>query len=110
MSIQVVINQKGPLPIKTTFDSEGDAPVYLIVNGSVWTQSPNVMIGIQIWLDGNVVGQAQIFSNTATTHRTVVPAYIPVQLSYGQHTLALTPLPNSTVSDVNDFFTAVIHY
>jgi len=108
MAIDVIINQQGPLPIKELFNSPGDEPVVLEVNGSVWTQSPNTMIGIQVWIDGNVVGKAQIFSNTATTHRTVVPAYIQLQLPFGQHTIALTPFPG-TVSDVNDFYTAVIH-
>ena len=110
MPIQVVVNQQGPLPIKTTFNSVGDEPAYLEVNGSVWTELSNIMTGIVIWIDGDAVGQAQIFSNTPSTHRAVVPAYIQVQLGFGQHTIALTPLQGGTVSDSNDFYTAVIHY
>ena len=112
MSVQLVISQKGPLPISVSFKAPGDIPVYLEVNGSVWTQTTNSMIGIQVVLDGQVLGLAQIFSNTASTHRAVVPAYFPVQLAYGKlHTLTLNADPNSkTVSDLNDLFTAVIHY
>jgi hypothetical protein len=111
MGIQVIVNQKGPLPISANFNAPSDAPMYLEVNGSVWTQTANSMIGIQIALDGQVIGTAQIFSNTQSTHRTVVPQYIRVQLKQGQHSLALTALPNSTtVSDLNDFFLAVLHY
>ena len=108
MAVQVIIDQKGPLPIQATFNSIGDEPMYLEVNGSVWTQTPNQMIGIVIQIDGQSLGTAQIFSNGPSTHRAVVPAYIPVQLGEGQHTLTLST--SNSVSDFNDFYTAVIHY
>ena len=110
MSVQIVISQKGPLPITATFQSLGDLTMTLVVHGSVWTQTANQMIGISIQLDGQAIGQAQIFSNGSSTHRAVVPAYIPVQLAYGQHKLTLSALPGGTVSDLNDFYTAVLHY
>lgn len=110
MAIQVVIQQAGPLPITVNFQAPGDAPMILEVSGSVWTQSANTMIGIGIKLDGNVVGAAQIYSNGNATHRAVVPAYVPIQLSQGQHTLSLYANNATTVSDYNDFFTAVIRY
>ena len=37
MSVQVIVDQQGPLPIKATFNSLTDEPVYLEVNGSVWS-------------------------------------------------------------------------
>lgn len=112
MAIQVLIgNQKGPLPIKASFMAPGDMPMYLEVQGSVWTQSANQMIGIQIAVDGNVLGTANLFSNNASTHRTVVPVYLPVKLAQGSHTIELSVAPNTTtVSDFNDFYTAVLHY
>ena len=111
MSVQVLVNQKGPLPITVNFNAPGDSPYYLEVNGSVWTTTANSMIGIQVQLDGQVLGVAQIFSNTASTHRAVVPAYFPIQLAYGkQHSLTLSAATGTTTSDFNDFFTVVIHY
>ena len=112
MAIQVIVNQQtGPLPISATFSAPSDAPMYLEVTGSVWTQTANAMTGIAIALDGQIIGTAQIFSNTQATHRPVVPAYLPIQLKQGQHTLTLTPIGGSTtVSDLNDLFTAVLHY
>jgi hypothetical protein len=111
MAVQVILSQVGPLPIKATFQALGDSPMYIEVNGSVWTQTANQMIGIAIDLDGTVVGNAQIFSNAASTHRAVVPAYIAVKLQQGQHTLTLSAKPGTTtVSDFNDLYTAVIHY
>ena len=112
MSVQVILNQKGPLPITVNFKAPGDSQYYLEVNGSVWTTTANNMIGIQVQLDGQILGVAQIFSNTQSTHRAVVPAYFPIQLAYGkQHSLTLSAAPGTTTtSDFNDFFTAVIHY
>ena len=109
MAIQVIVTQAGPLPITTSFSAPGDEPMYLEVNGSVWSQSANELLGIVVALDGNVIGEAQIFSNGNATHRAVVPAYIQVQLSEGQHTLTLSAA-NNTVSDFNDRFAAVLHY
>lgn len=110
MAIQIILSQVGPLPITVHFNAMGDGPACLEVNGSVWTQTANKMIGIAIALDGKAVGTAQIFSNANATHRAVVPAYIPIKLKQGQHTVTLSPMPGTTVSDFNDLFTAVIHY
>jgi hypothetical protein len=110
MAIQLVLSQSGPLPITVNFNALADTPMYLEVNGSVWTQTANKMIGIAIALDGQAIGKAQIFSNANATHRTVVPAYLAIKLKQGQHTLTLSPSSSVTVSDVNDLFTAVIHY
>lgn len=109
MAIDVIINQAGPLPITVNFDSPGDEPMYLEVNGSVWTQDVNAMIGITIELDGQNIGTAQIYSNANATHRAVVPAYILITLEGQSHSLSLSASPPATVSDSNDFYTAVIH-
>jgi hypothetical protein len=89
--------------------SPGDLPLYLEVTGSIWTQTANQMIGIQVAIDGTVVGTANIFSNGGSTHRAVVPVYIPVKLAQGSHTLTLSAA-SGTVSDLNDLYTAVLHY
>jgi hypothetical protein len=110
MAVQILVQQAGPLPIKVNFNSITSGPVYLEVKGSVWSQSANQMIGIRVQLDGALLGAAQIFSNGASTHRTVVPIYIPLKLDQGQHTILLDGNNANTVSDLNDFYTAVIHY
>jgi hypothetical protein len=111
MPLQVLLSQQGPLPITAKFKAPSDATVYLEVNGSVWTQSANAMIGIQVAIDGKPAGTAQIFSNAASTHRTVVPLYVPLQLAFGEHSITLSaPQGSTTVSDKNDFYAAVIHY
>ena len=110
MGIQVLLSQVGPLPINVTFNAPGDSPMYIEVNGSVWSQNADKMIGIAVAIDGQALGKAQIFSNGTATQRAVVPTYIPVKLTQGQHTIALTASTTDTLSDYNDFYTAVIHY
>lgn len=111
MAVQVIMNQqKGPLPVKATFNSPSSAPMYLEVVGSVWTTTANQMIGIGVKVDDQALGSAQIFSNTASTHRTVVSSYIPVKLNQGQHTITLGPATATTTADLNDFYTVVLHY
>src|SRR6185295_18332504 len=98
------------LPISVSFNSPGTLQVVLEINGSVFTSSNNTMTGIMVQLDGQNLGQANIFSNGANTHRAVVPAYFNTQLQYGvPHKLVLSA-PTGTIADFNDFFTAVIHY
>ncbi len=111
MSVQVLVSQKGPLPITINFKAPGDFTCYLEVNGSVWTATPGRMLGIQVQFDGKILGQANIFANAGSTHIGVVPAYFPLTLKYGvSHALVLSAAPGGTVSDLNDFFTAVLHY
>ena len=110
MALLVIANQQpGPLPWQGTFNSVSDEMGTLIVSGSVWSQTPNQMIGFLVALDGTVVGSAGIYSNLQSTHRAVVPTYIPIQLTYGEHTIALIPTPETT-TDVNDFFTVALEY
>jgi hypothetical protein len=57
-----------------------------------------------------LLGSASIFSNMATTHRAVVPSYIPVNLTFGTHKLTLVPTTATTTSDFNDLFDVVLIY
>jgi len=110
MATQIVVSQQGPLPISVRFPAPSDGPSVLVVAGSVWTNGSNTMIGIQVSLDGQPLGSAQIFANPGSTHMSVVPAFFPVELSQGDHTLQLSESTSATTSDFNDFFTVVLQY
>ncbi len=111
MAVQIILNQqKGPLPLTASFNAPTDSPSCLVVSGSVWTQSANQTIGIEVSLDGKPIGSASIYSNLASTHRAVVPTYIPLQLSFGQQKVVLSAATSATVSDLNDFFDVVLEY
>jgi hypothetical protein len=111
MAIIIVSQKPGPLspsPISVPFVAPSNGPFALMVSGSVWTRTANTMIGIQINLDGQALGSAQIFANTANTHMNVVPAAFAVKLSQGSHTVQLSPATSATASDENDFYTVVL--
>jgi len=111
MPTMSLLNQaKGPLPITVNFSAPSDGASFFGITGSVWSQTANVMIGVGVELDGKPIGSASIFSNGASTHRNVVPSYIPANLAFGKHTLTLVPLTGSTISDVNDLFDVILLY
>ena len=112
MPIQIILNQKpAPLPLSATFNALSDAPCTLVVHGSIWSTSANQKVGFAVQIDGTQVGTSTFFSNGANTHRAAVPTYIPLKLKQGQHTLNIVLLPGTqTTTDLNDVFSAVIHY
>ena len=111
MAILQILNQaKGPLPLKASFDAPSDAPTYFTLSGSVWSTTANQMIGVTLELDGKPIGSAEIFSNTVSVHRAVVPVQITAKLSIGPHTITLVPLNGVTISDLNDFFNVSLIY
>lgn len=109
---QVVINQKGPLPIAQTFQALSDGPALIMLSGSVWTQTPNTVLGINLSVDSvsAVAGTASIFANPTATHMAVVPIIIPYTFPQGEHKIYLTAANPETVSDFNDFYQVTILY
>ncbi|MGA2880359.1 MAG: hypothetical protein ABSG13_15540 [Bryobacteraceae bacterium] len=111
MAILSLLNQaNGPLPISAKFNAPSDAPSCFVLSGSVWSQTKDQLIGVGLELEGKAVGSAAIFSNGPSTHRAVVPSYIPVTLTFGPHTVTLVALNSSTTSDKNDFFDVALQY
>ena len=108
--LPIISVAKGPLPISATFKAPSDAPATFVLSGSAWCQSANQVIGITLQLDGNPIGTASICSNAQSTHRALVPAYIPVTLTFGQHTITLVPSSGATTTDLNDLFNVVLDY
>ncbi len=106
---QVLLNAAGPLPLSVTFAADSDDPITFFVAGSVWSPVPNVKIGFAVILDGKQIGTATIYSNGPSTHRAVVPQFIPWQFDGpGNHTLELVAMSATSVSDTNDTFTVVM--
>ncbi|MGH8101538.1 MAG: hypothetical protein ACREIW_09580 [Chthoniobacterales bacterium] len=111
MATMSILNQvKGGFPITATFKAPSDGPASIVLSGSVWCTTTDQMIGVKLELDGKIIGAASIFSNGASTHRAVVPSYIPVQLSIGPHTITLLPENTSTTADFNDIFDVTLLY
>ena len=108
--LQEIILQNGPLPITVTADIETDGPTVVTVAGSVWTATPNAMIGIGLAIDGNLMAKGQIFSNEPNEHRAVVPMTFPYTFTIGKHTFTLAGLTSPTTSDANDVFCVTVQY
>ncbi len=110
---EIIIDQKGPLPIEVQFDNPGDVPIIFEVSGSCYTQQEYGTIGINTQIDGEQVGNSIIWSNSANVHRATVTKYIKINLDpsravQDKHTLKLTSMPN-TDTDYNDWFSVVMH-
>jgi hypothetical protein len=106
---QVIINQPGPLPIKTQFSVASDGSVGIMVSGSVWSTAVG-MVGIQVTIDGKAFGAATIYANVTTSHMSAVPILLPSQFSFGTHTIELSAMTGSTMSDQNDSYLVTILY
>lgn len=111
MPQMLLINQaKGPLPVSAKFDAPADGRVSFIVTGSAWSQQADQPIGIALELDGVPLGQALIFSNGKSTHRALIPVYLPAKLTFGPHAVTLVAINAATTSDYNDFFNVILDY
>ena len=111
MPILSILNQaKGGLPVSANFAAPLDGPACLVLSGSVWSGTANQMIGVTLELDGVAIGSASIFSNAASTHRAVVPSYIPIKLTFGEHKITLVASNTHTTSDFNDLYDVVLIY
>jgi hypothetical protein len=111
--VQRVIAQQGPLPIQVAAQIETDAPTAVTLVGSVWTPNANSMIGVGLWIDDNLVAQAQIFSNQSNEHRAVVPVTVPYTFPWTEnqeHIFQLAATTTQTTSDSNDFFYVTVQY
>ena len=108
--LPIISLAKGPLPISASFKAPSDSPACFILSGSAWSQTANQVIGVTLELEGSPIGTASIWSNQQSTHRALVPAYIPVTLTFGQHTLKLVPSTGATTTDLNDLFNVVLDY
>lgn len=111
MAIMPILDQYlGPMPISARFTSPTDGEAWIEVSGSVWSQTANVVIGIQVLIDETPVGAAQIFSTNPQVHRAVVPVLVKAPSDLERHTLTLQVLNGHTASDSNDFYNAKLAY
>jgi hypothetical protein len=102
-----ILQQAGPLPIQTNFTAPLDGDMLLLVTGTLWSQTENVMLTLAVYIDNVQVGSAQIFSNGTSTHRALPALFSNLNLSSGAHVLTLS---TDAIADGNDTFYAAILY
>ncbi len=107
---QTLISAVGPLPLSNTFNAEGDVEVVFFISGSAWSQIQDSSISMTLYLDNQAIGTSVVWTNEASSHKALVPIFIPAKLSYGQHTVTLQVESSATVTDLNDNFQVMLIY
>jgi hypothetical protein len=118
-----LIRSEGPLPLQNTFTSSGGKLLFMF-SGSGYRASSNVnpgRIGMDLFLDNNVSGEADAFTNEFDSHKAFVTGYRVLSgISAGSHTIRLEakfvggcgtnddPTTFCTSTDVSDFFQAAV--
>lgn len=114
------LNGNEPVNVSGYFTPHSDETVTLVFSGSVWTESPESLIGIQLQIGGKIVAVSKVYANQENVHMATVPAVVDINLPFAlksDHTgtpeeveFIVSPLNSDTMFDVNDYFTAyVIH-
>lgn len=59
MSLQTLISTTGPFPQETTFTSQNDDEVILVLSGSVYSNAANQLAGVQVVINGQLRADVQ---------------------------------------------------
>lgn len=112
MGTMVILDGPGPTPLNATFESPTDGPVVFVLSATAWTQSAPTMLGINLLLDGVVIGNpAMCYANSNSMHMTLRPTFIPFEgLTFDTHKISIEPANGYTINDVNDYFQVVLMY
>jgi hypothetical protein len=109
--VQMVLGQRGPLPITGSADIETDGPIALTIAGSVWSTAANTMVGVSLYIDGQPPDfGAMIYANAPNSHMALVPITVPYTFTIGTHTFELAAMNPETATDENDFFEVTVLY
>ena len=104
----IASNIAGPLPIAVTFQAPLDGPATFQFSGTAWSTTANVLIGVQVLLDGVVIGTAQLYSNSTSEHKTLPTQVMDAVLQSGQHKIVFQALNANTITDGNDNFSLAL--
>lgn len=108
----IIFDGAGPLPQSVTFNAPSDGPVTFVLSGTARTESAALLTGINLSLDGNVIGNtAMCWANQNNNHIAMRPTFIPFDgLTFGEHTIEINNAYTGTITDVNDYFQVVLLY
>lgn len=108
----VLLDTAGPLTVSTTFNAPADGPVIFVLSGTAWTQNAGVLIGINLELDGQPIGNmAMCWANQSANHQAMRTTFIPFDnLTFGEHTIEVVNANSETITDVNDYVQVTLLY
>jgi hypothetical protein len=104
-----VIDTNGALPKEGTYNKRRGGTLIISAAGSGWSSNKDQLIGMNVYVDNNKVGTAQVWTNEAVSHKAFVPVFAVVNnVSKGPHTIKLEPLNPATNTDQNDYFRVTV--
>jgi hypothetical protein len=103
-----VINTTGDKALTGTYQKRGGGTLLISAAGSGWSKTKDQKIGMNVLVNGNQVGTAQVWTNEAQSHKAFVPAFEVVNnVGKGQVNIKLEPLTGTEI-DQNDFFRVTV--
>ena len=103
-----VITASGPLPLEGKYTSKG-GKLIISAAGSGWSSTKDQLIGMDVFVKGNKVGTAQVWTNEADSHKAFVSAFpVANKVPRGPVTIKLDKLNAQTNTDQNDFYRVTI--
>ena len=104
-----VINTTGDNPLTGTYQKRKGGTLIISAAGSGWSGTKDQLIGIKVFVNGNQVGTAQVWTNEAASHKAFVPTFEVVNnVGKGQVNIKLEPLNPETKIDKNDSFRVTV--
>jgi hypothetical protein len=101
------ISAAGPMPLSTTFTSNGGTLV-LLCDGAGFSTAGAASIWMSVEIDGVSRCTPQIFTNEANSHKAFAQRFAVVTgLAAGSHTMSVVP-GITTSSDSNDWFSVLV--
>jgi hypothetical protein len=104
-----VINSNGALPKEGTYQKRRGGTLIVSAAGSGYSDTGEKKIGMTVWVDGENVGTAQVYTNEKDSHKAFVPAFEVVNgVPKGPVKIELKALNADTKTDQNDFFRVTV--
>ena len=104
-----VINSNGALPKEGTYNKRRGGTLIVSAAGSGYSDTGEKTIGMTVWVDGENVGTAQVYTNEKDSHKAFVPAFEVVNgVPKGPVTIELKALNADTKTDQNDYFRVTV--
>lgn len=109
MALPVVIDQAGPLPIKTSIEWPSTNTVVVAVSGSAYAQQPQTMLTVNLSINDKTE-TLQVFANRAGTHIALPTGFFARTGEYGPCDVTLSAGDSGTITDQNDHFQVALIY
>jgi hypothetical protein len=97
------------LPKEGTYNKRRGGTLIVSAAGSGYSDTGEKTIGMTVWVDGENVGTAQVYTNEKDSHKAFVPAFEVVNgVPKGPVKIELKALNGDTKTDQNDFFRVTV--